>query len=279
MQNIHGRTAIITGGSRGIGAVVAQELARQGLNLALAARSEDELLATAKQLELENNKAIIVPTDVTDVDQAQNLVDRTVDEFGTVDILINNAGIERVFEFHKLAPKDIQRIIEVNLTSALVISRLVLPVMLKQKSGHIVNMASLAGKFRPPHTQPYTSSKAGLIGFTSSLRAEFRHQGVSASVICPGFVGDAGMFHRQKDEASLQPTKLMGTSSAEGVARAVVKAIKKDKPEILINRGPIRIVTTLCEIFPGLPRVICKFAGVSDMLLQGARTREKVEGV
>ena len=136
--------------------------------------------------------------------------------------------------YHTLPINDIERSININLTSAMVLTPIALPEMLDRRRGHIVNMSSLSAKAGPPCAEPYTATKAGLIAFTEALRAEYRGTGVSASVICPGFV-TAGIYQRIVDETGLTAPWLLGTSSAESVAQAIVRAIKKDIPKIGTN--------------------------------------------
>jgi len=162
----------------------------------------------------------------------------------------------------------------VNLIGAMLLTWMVLPGMLGRRSGHIVNVSSLAGKAGPPCFEPYAATKAGLIAFTESLRAEYRDTGVSASVICPGFV-TTGIYEQMRKETHIDGPKLLGPSSPELVARAVVRAIRKDIPEIIVNPGPTRLLTTLAELSPSLAEWIMRRSGVVKWFKQCAESRER----
>ncbi|MGE3074929.1 MAG: SDR family NAD(P)-dependent oxidoreductase [Dehalococcoidia bacterium] len=278
MRKLKNRVAIVTGASRGLGPYIARALNAEGMRLVLAARSFEELERQAEEIRANGGDAIAVQADVTAAPDREALVDAARSSFGRVDVLINNAGIEETGHFDHLADDDIARVIQVNLISAMQLARLVTPIMLKQKSGHIVNMASLAGKVPVPYSVPYAASKAGLIGFTESFRAEFGKRGVSASVICPGLVSDAGMYQDMKDLAHIKENFLAGTVTPAKVASDVVKAIKKNRPEMLVYRGPGRIVSGLAELAPGLFERTFPLFGTYGLFRDVADEREKSGG-
>jgi short-subunit dehydrogenase len=272
MRELIGRTAIITGASGGLGSHIAEALADQKMNLVLAGLAGTPLDQLAKKLS-GTTSAIAVLTDVTDRNSLEHLVRTTMEAFDGLDLLVNNAGVEMISRYHMLALDDIEHNINVNLTGAMLLTRLVLPGMLSRKCGHIINISSLSAKAGPPFAEPYAATKAGLIAFTESLRAEYQHTGVSASVICPGFV-TAGIYQRIVDETGLCAPRLLGTSSAHLVAQAVVKAVKEDIPEIIINPGPTRLLTTLAELSPSLAERIMKRIGAVDWFMNVASFRE-----
>jgi short-subunit dehydrogenase len=272
MRELIGRTAIITGASGGLGSHIAEALADQKMNLVLAGLAGTPLDQLAKKLS-GTTSAITVLTDVTDRNSLEHLVRTTMEAFDGLDLLVNNAGVEMISRYHMLALDDIEHNINVNLTGAMLLTRLVLPGMLSRKCGHIINISSLSAKAGPPFAEPYAATKAGLIAFTESLRAEYQHTGVSASVICPGFV-TAGIYQRIVDETGLCAPRLLGTSSAHLVAQAVVKAVKEDIPEIIINPGPTRLLTTLAELSPSLAERIMKRIGAVDWFMNVASFRE-----
>ena len=250
MLDLTGRTAIITGASEGIGRELTRALGAQGMQLALAARSAERLAMAAAELESAGVRALAIPTDVTRLDDLQRLVQQTRERWGGIDVLVNSAGIESYHHFQTLPLDRIQATIDVNLTAALLLCRLVLPVMLQGGRGHIVNMSSTAGKRGPAYGAAYGASKAGLIALTQSLRSEYHGSGVSASVICPGFADDGGMYERIKQQAGRESPRLMGSTNSRAIARAVVQAIQRDLPELLVNRPPLRPFTVLAEMFP-----------------------------
>ena len=273
MKNLRGRTAILTGASKGIGVHVARALAKQGTNLVLAARSVNALEEVRKAVERQGVRAIAVPTDVGDRSALKSLAERAVSEFGSIDILVNNAGIELILAYHKLRPEEIEEMVRVNLIAPMHLTWLVLPGMLERRQGHIVNMSSLAGKAGPAYEEPYGATKAGLIGFTQSLRGSYRRSGVSASVVCPGFV-EEGMYAKTKEEFGVTVPRLLGVSKPEAVASGVIRAIKKDLPEVIVNPGPIRPLLTMAAISPSLGEWMIERIGAVAVFRKVAKLRE-----
>jgi short-subunit dehydrogenase len=272
VKELQGRTAIVTGASRGIGHEVAKALAREGMNVVLAARTAEPLEQLATELRQTGVRAFVVPTNVADEAQLKALVETTLREFGSIDVLVNNAGIEAFHPYHEIDPSDIVRTIQVNLTSTLLLTRYVLPHMLSAGRGHIVNMASLAGKFGPAFGAAYGASKAGMIAFTQSLRGELYKTGVSASAICPGFAKNGGVYEVIKQRAGRGTPWYMGSTSADAVARAVVKSIRHDRPELMLNFPALRPVFVLCQAFPRLGELIVRVT--TRRFLKKAATRK-----
>ena len=129
-------------------------------------------------------------------------------------------------------------------------SRMVLPHMLLAGRGHIVTISSVAGKFGPAYAAAYAASKAGQIAFTQSLRAEYHASGISASVICPGCTRDAGMYERMRTETGFRFPFHLGWTTSMAVARAVVRAIRRDQPEVVLNTLPLQPLLALSQLFP-----------------------------
>ena len=275
MRKLGNRVAIITGASRGLGPYMARALSAEGMRLVLAARSLPELEAVAAEINGAGGKAIAVQTDVLSADDRRRLVETARAEYGRIDVLVNNAGIELTAHFEDQPEEEIASVIDVNLTSAMLLARLVTPIMLEKKSGHVVNVASLAGKVPVPFSIPYAASKAGMIGFTESYRSEFRKRGLSASVICPTFVSDAGMYQEMQDRAGVKANFLTGVVSPEKVAKDVVKAIRRDRPEMIVYRGPGRVVAGLSELAPGLFERVYPVFQTNKVFGQLADARDK----
>jgi short-subunit dehydrogenase len=260
MRDLKGRTAIVTGASAGLGVRVARGLAAQGMNLVLAARSADALENVAVEIRALGVKAIAVPTDVGVDEQLQRLVARSIAEFGSIDVLVNNAGIEAFRPFHELDPVEIHRTLDVNLKATLLLTRFVLPHMVQARRGHIVNMASVAGKQGPAFGAAYGASKAGMIAFTQSLRGEYHGTGISASAICPGFASDGGIYEEIRKRIGRGTPWYLGSTTAEAVARAVIKSIRRNQPESIVNFPALRPVFTLCQAFPRLGEWIARLS-------------------
>ncbi len=243
MKTLKGKTALITGASRGIGIFIAQALAKEGMNLILVARNVDDLESVASDVRSQNNITVTyIPVDIGQRDQLITLVERVENELKGVDVLVNNAGLEIAYPYEKLDVDIIDQIIEVNLTAPMILSRLFLPKMIKRGRGHIVNISSIAGLMGSPYDEAYAASKHGLVGFTRSLRLTAIGEAypIGASVICPGLISKAGMYNDTSRESGLEAPARFGISLPEDVAKAVVSAIINDKLEVIVNSKPIR---------------------------------------
>src|SRR6266567_887057 len=248
------RTALVTGASHGIGPFIVRSLAKEGLNLVLAARSGDELeqLATSADIRATGVHVLTVPTDVTDRDALVALVSTAERTFGSVDVLVNNAGGDLQREFHNYSADDVEGMIRLNLTGPVELTRLLLPGMLQRKQGHIVNISSLGGSVGFPHTEVYSAAKDGLIAFTRVLRADYRQAGVSSSVLILGPIKSAGTGARTMQEVNI-PMSAMGKasmSSPEAVAQAVLKSLRRDKAEDGRHAGPRPVLESAYDALP-----------------------------
>lgn len=252
MRDLAGRIALVTGASHGFGTYIARALAAERMHLVLAARSAAELDSLAAELRKTGVDALPVPTNLADTGAIERLVTAAHIQFGAVDVLVNNAGVLVPKTFHHHAAGELEHHVRVNLVAPLVLTSLVLPGMLERRRGHIVNLGSLAGKAPPGFVEPYAATKAALIAFAASLRASYRRKGVSASAVIPGFVTEAGMYQTLQETTHLSAPRWVGTSRPEDVARAVVRAIKRALPEVIVNPGPMRLLMALRELFPRL---------------------------
>jgi short-subunit dehydrogenase len=260
MKTIRGAHALVTGGSRGLGPYIARALASEGANLTLTARSVDSLREVAAELSGDATRVHSIAADVCDEGARRKLLEEAESVLGPVDILVNNAGIEMIVPYTDLTPDRIEGMVRTNLVAPLVLSRLVLEGMIERGRGHLVMMSSFGGKKGSPYSATYAATKAGLIAWTSGLRIELQGTGVSASVISPGFVSEAGMFAVRTQDAP----RLLGTSTPEAVAEAVVRAIRKDVFEIVVNPGPVKLGLMLDQLSPGLTRWLLEKTGVYD---------------
>ncbi len=275
MKDLKDRVAILTGASRGIGVHIARALAKEGVHLALAARSAQELEAVRAEVEALGVKAIAVVTDVTAPAQLEALVDACTTELGPVDLLVNNAGIEDIAAYDGLSAERIDRSIDVNLRAPMHLVRHVLPGMVERDRGHIVNIASLAGLAPTAFGEAYNATKHGIVGFTRSIRASEQVLGsaVSASVICPGFVTEVGMYAQFQREGASSAPAMLGTSTPEQVADAVVRAIRQDLPEVIVNKGPMRLTFALSLLFPRFSEWLSMRIGAHDVFRSTAEAR------
>src|SRR5712692_5460435 len=248
------QTALVTGASHGIGPYIVRALAKEGMNLVLAARSKPELEQVAADVRATGVQVLSVPTDVTDRDARSSLVNTAERTFGSVDVLVNNAGGDLQREFHHYTAQEVEALIRLNLTGPIELTRLLLPGMLQRKQGHIVNISSMGGRIGFPYTEVYSACKDGLIGFTRVLRTDYRTAGVSSSVIILGSIGGAGTGARTMEEMHLHLSAIDKAfmSPPEAVAQAVLKSIRRDKAEIVIMPGPGRLLRALMDLFPGM---------------------------
>ena len=260
MKTIRGAHALVTGGSRGLGPYIARALAGGGVNLTLTARSADSLRQVAEELSGGAARVHSIAADVCDDGARRELVEEAESTLGPIDILVNNAGIEAIVPYTDLPPDHIEAMIRTNLEAPLILSRLVLEGMIERRRGHVVMMSSLGGKKGSPYSATYAATKAGMIAWTSGLRIELEGTGVSASVICPGFVSEAGMFAVRTQKAP----RVLGTSTPEAVVRAVLRAIQRDVGEIIVNPGPVRLGLVFEHLSPGFARWVLEKAGVYD---------------
>ena len=270
-RNLVGRTALITGASRGLGIYLVRALAQERMNLVLTARSAEALEGVRREAEALGVRAVAVPADVSRPADLQALLVRSISEFGSIDLLVNNAGMLLTLAYHKVYPHEIQDLIGINLTGPMFLTWLVLPGMLERGSGHVVNIASLAGKYGPAYNELYSSTKAGLIAFTQSFRASYRDSGVSASVVCPGFI-ETGMYARSRKHG-LRAPRVLGSISPEAVAQAVVRSVKKDLPEVILNPGPIRLILALPTLLPAVAEWGRKRMGTDELYRKAAAIR------
>ena len=188
--DLSGKTAIVTGGSRGLGKEMAEGLAEAGANLMLCARRDEWLAPTVEEFCGKGFKVESKLCDVTNVEQVQNVVEKTVKKFGTVDILINNAGISWGAKPEKMPLDKWKQVLDVNLTGAFLFAQAAGKIMLENGGGSIVNISSVAGLMsgaNGPHYAGYAASKAGLFGLTRELAATWGRQNIRVNAIAPGF--------------------------------------------------------------------------------------------
>jgi short-subunit dehydrogenase len=268
-ERFSGRTAIVTGASRGLGGHIARRLAGEGACIVGCARSGSALCTLVDDLRAGGARAIAVEADVRQPDALRALVARAREAFGGIDIVVSNAGIDSYTPFHLRDEAEIEEHVRVNLTATLLLTRMVLPDMLARGRGHIVVMSSLAGRFGLPYGEVYAAAKAGLVTFVHSIRAAYRGTGVSASVILPGFV-EEGMYTRLKQASGLSAPPLIGTSPPGAVADAVVRAIRLDKPEIIVSPRSMRLALAAAALFPGLLQHALRRATVDGLFKRSA---------
>src|SRR5215216_1169689 len=182
------KTVLITGGSRGLGLVMAREFAREGSRLVLCARDEQELDQARRDLEKLGTEVMVVPCDVTNRQDVNAMVAAVNDRFGAVDVLVNNAGVIQVGPLEVMTEEDFELAMQAHFWGPLNMILAVLPSMRQRKTGRIVNITSIGGKVAVPHLVPYSASKFALVGLSKGLRAELMKDGISVTTVCPGLM-------------------------------------------------------------------------------------------
>jgi short-subunit dehydrogenase len=273
-MELRGANAIVTGASRGIGVHIARALAAERVNLALTARSGAELDAVRAEMAGAGVKAAAIVCDIADPGERAALVERAEAEVGPIDIVVNNAGIETAKQFHTTSDHDLQQVLDVNLMAPMMLTRAVLPGMLERGRGHVVNIASGAGKVGVPYEASYATSKHGLVGLTRSLRAEYSASPVGFSVVCPVFVSDTGMYDRWVRDGVKAPW-YVGWSRPKKVAKVVVSCIRRDRGEVLVNVPPVRPLVTLLTMAPAIEPAVMRILGYTGMFERAAEIAQR----
>lgn len=225
MFKLQNRIAVITGGSKGIGKAIAHELAREGCDIALCARNATELKKAEKDISRHGNRVLSVRADVRKPADVQKLVHTVEQKLGVATILVNNAGIGRFSEVLKMQEEDFRMTIETNLYGVFYVTKAFLPGMVHKKQGHIINVASLAGKNSFAGGSAYCSSKHALISFSECLMMEVRQHNIKVTSVCPGTV--------QTTFGNMNPRDKIWALTSEDVAKAVVDVLTSSSGSLI----------------------------------------------
>ncbi|UCC85851.1 MAG: 3-oxoacyl-[acyl-carrier-protein] reductase [Anaerolineales bacterium] len=224
MSDLSDKVAVVTGAAQGIGRAIAEDLARRGARVVVADLQVEKAEAVAKEIAAETGQpAIAARLDVADINSAQDMVERAIAEFGRIDILVNNAGTTRDNLIMRMSEDEWDLILTINLKGAFNCSKAVIRRMMKQRYGRIVNISSVSGLAGQAGQTNYSSSKAGLIGFTKALAKEVGSRNITVNAVAPGFIETvltADLPQELKD-LSLQMTPLGRFGQPEDVAKAV----------------------------------------------------------
>jgi short-subunit dehydrogenase len=226
------------------------------VDLALTDLADVPVDELAEELRGKGVRVELLAADLADGDQRRRLVDSVQEKLGPLDVLVNNAGVEFGGGFLHSTAEELEAIVAANLVATMDLTRLSLGGMLERRRGHVVNLASLAGKLPAPYLASYSATKHGVVGFTHSLRAEHGSEPVGFSAICPSFISSVGMYGRLESELGTEPNPF-GTFPPESVGEAVVRAIRGNLAEVVV--GP-RFVRPLIAIYAIAPRLATRLA-------------------
>lgn len=221
LQKLQGKVAIVTGASRGIGKAIALELAREGATVVVNyARSSAAAEEVVSLITAAGGTAQAMQADVAHNDPVEAMIQATKEQYGAIDVLVNNAGITKDTLLLRMKPEDWQAVIDLNLTGVFLCTRAVSKIMLKQRSGRIINIASVAGQMGNPGQANYSAAKAGVIGFTKTVAKELASRGITVNAIAPGFI-ETDMTHGLDNAEILKLIPLGRYGQAEEVAGLV----------------------------------------------------------
>lgn len=237
------RVVLITGGSRGLGLVLAREFHARGARIAICARDAEELLRAEIDLQTRGAEVMALQCDVTNNSEVEEMVDRVIERFGKIDVLVNNAGIIQVGPLEVMTRADFQRAMETHFWGPLNTMLAVLPSMRERGEGRIVNISSIGGKIATPHLVPYSASKFALVGLSKGLHAELAKDGISVTTVCPGLMRtgsplNADFKGNQKAEYawfSISDSLPFTSIQAERAARQIIRACVRGRAELVIT--------------------------------------------
>lgn len=230
-MTLSGQTAIVTGASKGIGRAIALTLAKEHMNIVLAARTRSDLQAVAEEVNTLGGQALVVPADVSRGQAVEQLITQSLETFGKIDVLVNNAGMGIFAPVDELSIQDFDQMFAINMRGVFLCTRAVLPHMKKQNSGAIINISSLAGKNFFTGGSGYAATKWALNGFTKCVMLEAREYNIRVSLVCPGSVATDFSPHTGKD-----PSKIL---QPQDVADSVLSILKLP-PNALMSEIDLR---------------------------------------
>ena len=280
---LRGKSAVVTGGSRGLGLALARRLAAEGCRVAICARDERELERAEQDLHSRGADVFAQRCDVTQQDNIQSFLSAVRQRFGSIDILINNAGVIQVGPVDALTVKDFENALNVMFWGVVYPTLEALPEMLGRGHGHIVNITSIGGKVAVPHLLPYTSAKFAAVGFSEGLHAEVRSRGVRVLTVAPGLMRTGsyvnaifkGQHEKEAAWFSVAASTPLVSMSAERAANQIVVSIKRGDSERILTLQA-SAAARLSGLFPGLASSTLGL--VNRLLPRPAANREERQG-
>lgn len=275
--SLDGKAVFITGGSRGLGLLLASEFGRLGARVAISARDSKELAKAADKLRASGSEVFTVEADHAVKEEAELAVERVVSQFGSIDVLVNNAGKMTVGPLETMTIDDYRDSLNVHFWGTYFTTMAVLPAMRRARRGRIVNISSIGGKISVPHLLPYSVGKFALAGFSEGLRAELRQDNVFVTTVCPGLMrtGSArNASFKGQNEAEYGWFSVLGSlpitsMDAEDAAAAIVDACQRGSAELVLSM-PAKLAAAIHGLMPGT---------VSDLLGAANRLLPKAGGI
>jgi NAD(P)-dependent dehydrogenase (short-subunit alcohol dehydrogenase family) len=280
------RAVLVTGGSRGLGLLVAGELLRAGARVAICARDRDTLdRARAQLAQAPAGRVLAIPCDVSVREDVESMVRQVAEQIGPIDAVINSAGTIIVGPADVMEREDFEAAMAVNFWGPLHVMLAVLPEMRRRGAGRIVNVASIGGKISVPHLLPYSASKFALVGLSEGLRAELAVDGIQVSTICPGLMRTGSPRHalfkgRHRAEYawfSISDSLPLVSMSAERAARQIVDALRYGTAERILSL-PAKLAAALHGVFPGLTADVLALVNRGLPGSEGEPGRRRVKG-
>jgi len=282
--DLRDKVVLITGGSRGLGLVMARELLREGARVAICARDELELERARGDL-AHHDHVLAMPCDVTDKAQVQDMVRLVREHFGSIDVLVNNAGVIQVAPMELMTLDDYEEAMKVHFWGPLYTTMAVLPDMRQRHGGRIVNISSIGGKLTLPHLLPYSASKFALVGLSEGLRAELAKNNIVVTTVCPGLMRTGsppnatfkGRYEAEYAWFSITDALPIISMSARRAARQIVSACKRGDAEVVLSL-PAKIAMAWHGLFPGWTAALLSLANSVLLPAPGGIGTARVRG-
>lgn len=276
MEQLRGRTALVTGAAGGLGHYIARALAAEGVNLVLSDLPSASVDDLAAELTPRGVRVEWVPSDLADTEAIADFARAAEEPLGPIDILVNNAGVEFGKSFLDQTRDELEKTTAINLLAVMELTRVVLPGMYDRGRGHVVNIASAAGKVAAPYLASYSASKHGVVGFTHSLRAELGAEPVGFTAICPIFISKVGMYGRL-EHLIPDPPREMSTRPPEAVGEAVIEGIRKNRAQIIVADPATKAISVLYAAAPKLFTRVAHSSRIREYSERFTKAREQLD--